>query len=312
MATLTSKLTVLQHNVLHWSFDRRNELCNTYRKHDPDIILLNSHGLPDTERIKIFQYNTYQTNKSGRNNDGVAIAIKTTITHKLIENLAPEIIAAEINTTQGPIIIATLYLPPRRPYIPYPDLYQLLRQRKPIYILGDWNANHTLFGYTTTNPVGTALVSLIRDGTLQHLGPHFPTYTGMHRNTTPDLVLTNNRVTTYTHLTQGDITTSDHLPIIATISTNPILIPITPRERQTHANWEGFKDALSDTTTPDLDGKPVAEIDTQLQQWYTDIQNARRDHIPTTTYRTQPHYTETPQLRLLKIQYRAVYDLATL
>ena len=312
MASLTSKLTVLQHNVLHWSHDRRNELCNTYRLHDPDIILINSHGLTDSQRIKIFPYNTYQTNKSGQRNDGVAIAIKSTITHKLIENLAPEIIAVEVNTTHGPIIIATLYLPPRRPYIPYPDLNQLLRQHKPVYILGDWNANHTQFGYTTSNPVGRALVSLISDGTLQHLGPHFPTYIGIQRNTTPDLVLANNRITTNIHLKQGDLTTSDHLPIVATISTNPILIPITPRERQTHANWEGFREALSDTTTPDLDGQPAAEIDTQLQHWYTDIQNARRDHIPTTTHRTLPHHTDTPELRLLKVQYRAVYDLATL
>ena len=31
-----------------------------------------------------------------------------------------------------------------------------------------------------------------------------------------------------------------------------------------------------------------------------------------TTHRTLPHYTETPELHLLKVQYRAVYDLATL
>jgi len=171
--TLLSRLTIIQHNVLHWP-TRKNELCNTYRKHDPHIILINSHGLNNDNPLKIYTYTTYSSNKSQERNDGVAIAIKNSIQHK-INNFHSDLLAVEINT-QGPIILATLYLPPRRPCIPEPDILQLLRHNKPIYIMGDFNAHHPLFGYNDTNNVGRGFASYMQQGRLTHLGPHTPTY----------------------------------------------------------------------------------------------------------------------------------------
>ena len=55
-----NKLKIIQHNVLKWPNPRRHELSNYYRKEDADIILLNSTGIPDTDRIKMFGYNIYQ------------------------------------------------------------------------------------------------------------------------------------------------------------------------------------------------------------------------------------------------------------
>ena len=78
---MMNSLKIIQHNVMHWGYERRNELSNLYRETDPDIILLNSHGLKNENKIKIFQYNIYQSNKSGELNDGVAIAIKKNIKH---------------------------------------------------------------------------------------------------------------------------------------------------------------------------------------------------------------------------------------
>lgn len=71
-----TRLRILEYNVFDWTKERARELRNTYREFDPDIILINSHGKPETDPIKIYTYNTYTSNKSGKANDGVAIAVK--------------------------------------------------------------------------------------------------------------------------------------------------------------------------------------------------------------------------------------------
>jgi len=260
--------------------------------------------------LKIFTYTVYSSNKSQERSDGVAIAIKNDIPHKIINNFTSDLLAVEVNTPQGPIILATLYIPPRRQYILEPDILQLLRHNKPIYIMGDFNAHHTLFGYNDTNAVGRGLASYIQQGRLTHLGPHTPTYIAHHAATTPDIVLANHRAHLHYHITTDDVTSSDHLPVIITLSTNPIMTPTQPRESFKHANWEGFKQALENTQVIDLEGQPTHMINNHLEQWYTDIQTAREANIPKTTYKTIPHYRETHHLKLLKIQYRHLHELS--
>ena len=59
--TINTKLKIIQHNVLQWK-NRRHELFNIYRHIDPDIILINSHCLPNQTPIKILGYKIYQKN----------------------------------------------------------------------------------------------------------------------------------------------------------------------------------------------------------------------------------------------------------
>ena len=304
---------MLQHNVLKWN-NRRLELSNMYTQYNPDIILLNSHGNTDTQNIKLYTYNVHQKNMTQTNSDGVAIAVKHNITHTPIDNLTDDILAIKIQTQQGPLIIATIYLPPRRPFLPLPGLNNLLRHNIPIYIIGDFNARHRTFGYTTHNTVGNALVQLINRRRLTHLGPDFPTYIRANLSSTPDIVLCNHLAHHNIHMRQGDISTSDHLPIVIRISTNPIQIPTPSRRKFNNADWEGFKQHLLATPHPPIPPPdhhpPTHIIDEHLEQWYTDIQTATDAHIPTTTYRTLPHYKDNHQLRTLKIQYAHIQQYA--
>lgn len=76
---MDNKLKILQHNMLSWTQIRRNEPNNVYKTEDPDIILLNAHGRPDTSIIKLHGYQEYQNNFTQNEHDGSAIAIKTNI-----------------------------------------------------------------------------------------------------------------------------------------------------------------------------------------------------------------------------------------
>ena len=78
--------------------------------------MLNSHGLKNNEILKIPGYRVYKVNYSENLSDGSAIAIKHNIKHKLFDDFDSDFLAVEINTSLGPIVIATTYLPPRRPF----------------------------------------------------------------------------------------------------------------------------------------------------------------------------------------------------
>lgn len=95
---IMAPLKIIQHNVLSWTFLRRNELSNIYKMEDPDVILVNAHGRKDTERIKIYGYNVYQTNETNMEHDGAAIAVKQGIQHKLIDDLEENYLTCTIST----------------------------------------------------------------------------------------------------------------------------------------------------------------------------------------------------------------------
>ena len=107
-------IKIIYHNVLKWTSTRANELYNIYRIYDPDLILLNSPGKKQEEKIKIFGYKVYQKNYYNENSAGIAVAIKSNITHKIIDHYNGDILGMELETSKGRITVATAYvqLPP--------------------------------------------------------------------------------------------------------------------------------------------------------------------------------------------------------
>ena len=140
-----TRLRVVQHNVLAWN-RRKHDLSNTYRQLDADIILLNSHGLTNDHRLKIPGYKVFQVNRFNSLNDGVAIALKTRLTFtNLQDDFLSDTVAFDIETLDGPLTIATSYLPLRRPFLPHPDFLRIFRRCSPVFFAGDLNARHTQY-----------------------------------------------------------------------------------------------------------------------------------------------------------------------
>ena len=83
-----SSLVIVHHNTLHWRTNYLS-LANTYRKIDPDVILINSHGNQNDNKIRIFNYNIIQCNSTGERSDGSAICIRRSIPYKIIDGLSP-------------------------------------------------------------------------------------------------------------------------------------------------------------------------------------------------------------------------------
>lgn len=167
-----NNIIIIQHNVLHWE-TRKANIISTYLTINPHIILINGHGMKNQEQIKIPGYTTYQMNTNNELHDGSALLVKSYIKHKIDDNYITDFIDIAIETENGLLNIATTYLPPRRPYLPFPDFHRLLSKNNPAYILADLNLSSTLTGSNHNNQVGKNLNRLINNGFVNHLGPDF-------------------------------------------------------------------------------------------------------------------------------------------
>lgn len=293
-------MRILQHNTLAWTFGRRFELYNVYRSLDPDIILINAHGLTGLNKIKMFGYTVYQKNQFDQPHDGVAIAIKKHLQHAIIDDFDENYQAIKIYTTLGPIVIATGYQPPRRPIIPPQSLLHIFRRNLPVLFAGDLNARHQLLGLANNpNPAGELVAHHLQHGNVTHNGPDFQTFITTRSAGTPDIVLTNDRWIHNLNIQPGPITTSDHLPIIITVSAAPIQVPITPVFNKKQANWDNFKSDLINFQPHFMDGQPLNVIDTELQNWFMAVERAMGNNIPLKRYKTLPGPKTTNEVRRL-------------
>ena len=305
------QLIIIQHNVCTWS-TKRHELYNIYRTLDPDIILLNDTGVLHNERLKLHHYTVYTSNKENRLHRGTAIAIKSTIPHTIIDDFETDLLGINVETRQGTITVGTDYVSPRSTYLDYADYLQLLRRRNPVYILGDLNARHHFLGHNGNNPVGDALNTLILRNQIDHVGPFFPTYIRENCASTPDIVISNKETFHNILLTPGPVSSSDHIPMVAKITTSPIQIPIRPRPQFSRADWDSYKTELQNHRVPNLVNATTQQIDKALEDWSEHIMKASDEHIPKLTHRIIPGVSPNDQIRQTHDELQYLYELIRL
>ena len=96
--------------------------------------------------------------------------------NKLIDDFETDLLAVTIESRQGPITIATDYIPLNSPILHYINYLSLHNRDEPVYILGDVNVAHRIFGHNDYNPVQRNMKTLIAIDKCRHEGPDFPTY----------------------------------------------------------------------------------------------------------------------------------------
>ena len=212
-------------------------------------------------------------------------------------------LAIKLSTNRGPIILCTLYRPPRIPYLPFVDIANVMSYKLPTFFIGDFNCNHSAWNNgRCSNAVSRQLYSLTLLHRLQYLGPDFPTFMARGMTGKPDLVFSNSRAFFLnSSITAGAPTLSDHLPIILRISTSPILVPTEPRLWYSRADWEGFKDTLTRYTNTNMDNTPHVAIEEEWHRLTKFVNNAVKKHIPRTSYRKVAKFTASMRTKRLRI-----------
>ena len=116
--------------------------------------------------------------------------------------------------------------------------------------MGDLNARHRILGHENDNPVGRNIRTLINMDKCRHKGPDFPT--PLRHNSTPThIVLTNNTAFQNIDIRPGPLTPSDQIPMIATITCNPILSKIKPRYTFHNTDWVSNRNSMTDIIIPE-------------------------------------------------------------
>ncbi len=147
-------------------------------------------------------------------------------------------------------------------------MYRLLNNNIPTYILGDFNGRHTSFGNKDNNTVGKSLLNLINKGKRIHLGPHLPIYFTHNSTTNPDKSFANRYHYLNCACEPGDITTSDHLPVIFKLSTIPFIKEKQKVYKTNIADWDIFQYKLdSQINVTNLDCKTVEQIKNEIMSW---------------------------------------------
>ena len=221
-------------------------LHSKYRQIDDDIILINDHNLLDSDStLKNQHYTVYTSNKRNEIHSGTAITIKTNIKYTIQDDFLSDLLSVKVETRLGPVFIATDYIPPRVGFLTFPDCANLLDTPHPVYILGDLNARHRVLGNTEDNTTGKNIKLLIDRNKLKPIGPHIPTYFSTNTTSSPNYFFSNHKLYQNIHLSPRPATPSDHTPILAKISLNPIQFP-------NKADWPNFEKRTRKCTNPRL------------------------------------------------------------
>jgi len=198
-----------------------------------DILFISETHFTTKSHFVIPGYTFYSTNHPDEKaHGGTAILIKPTIAHHvLLPYATAEIQATSINV-RGPfhdIVIAAVYCPPR--YNPKAAQFErFFRSLEKTFIAGgDYNSKNILWGSRLTTTKGRELEKTLQTNHYATLSIGSPTYwpTDIHKVPDPlDFFVTSGISPSYIDIKPSYELSSDHTPILLTISTS--VTPFTP------------------------------------------------------------------------------------
>ncbi|KAM7313516.1 uncharacterized protein ISCGN_003378, partial [Ixodes scapularis] len=251
--------------------------CRSFRNKKPSLTLLALQHSPDlialqetnTDNVSLRGYTTYATDPTSRTAVLVQ-ATQTAQTHTLpttIDYTFVELLPRK--KTETSLYVLNIYSPPTQTLSAIDRLLRIVRQRTrghKLVVLGDFNAQHTAWGYPRNNKKGTSL----HEATLQNQlylynSLHIPTRIGnsVSQDTTPDLTFTYNiKQATWSRLdkTLG----SDHYIIQLQIPHQRTRSQKIGTARIT--NWKNFREAT-----------PTGPI-ISLEDWTTQLLEKAREN----------------------------------
>lgn len=252
-----------------------------------DIILVCETHFTNFNYFRMHGYSMYNTNApSGRAHGGSAIIVRNSIRHIEMPNYQTEHIQAtsiQITDWIGPLTITSAYLPPRfrlrkNEFVTF---FSSLGNR---FVVGaDYNAKHVRWGSRLTTPRGRELLKAVEEMHLSYISTGEPTYWPTDANRVPDLLdffITRGVAQNYTYIQSYFDLSSDHSPILLTLSTTFLTTPSPLSLCNKFTDWINFQNLVSNSISFDISLKSECDIDNAIQHLTKTIQDAAWKSTP--------------------------------
>ena len=141
-----------------------------------------------------------------------------------------------------------------------------------------------LMGLTPNHKKGRELSKVLHEKNYSFLSTGTPTYWPTDENKIPDLLdffITNGISTTYNDIQASYDLTSDHTPIIATISTTVRVRQPPPKLHSPQTNWETYRTLVRNTTNLAVKLKERADVELATDNFIGILQHATKEATPT-------------------------------
>jgi hypothetical protein len=242
---------------------------------------------------------------------GTAIFIRTTIAFAEQLCYAKPELQATIIQVQGPhrhIKIASVYCPPRfnLKAAHFDSFFQTLG---PCFIAGgDFNSKHTHWGSRLITTKGRELAELIQTNNYSILSTVAPTYWPTDTNKLPDLLdffILYGLSTSYADIKPSYDLSSDHTPVIITLSTTIAATQQTPRLHNLRTDWHRYQSEVHSQANGEWKFKTREDIDTAVTTFTTILQQAARLATPATNPHGKSAYLPSKIKRLVALKRKA-------
>lgn len=277
--------------ILEWNANgllkHQQELQVTLETQNIDICLISETHFTSQMCIRFEGYQVYHAlHPQNSARGGAAIIIKNSLMHYERERYETEKIqAASINikTKKYEITVTAMYSPPKHT-IQKDEYVSFLRTLGEKYILGgDFNAKHTHWGSRLITKKGKELYQAIIQSNGKWHSTGKPTYWPTDSNKIPDLLdffVSRNIGGNYIQIEEGDGPTSDHSPILLTLSENIITKQPNPTLTNKGTDWESFKLELAERIKLNTPIKTIEQLEQESHKFMIDIQQTAWNNTP--------------------------------
>jgi endonuclease/exonuclease/phosphatase (EEP) superfamily protein YafD len=197
------------------------------------------------------------------------IVLKSSIQHHLLKPYNQAFLQAtsvEVEHTNGLLTISAVYFPPKQAVHQeqLEEYYYTLGHR--FIAAGDYNTKHTNWGSRLTSTRGRVLLKALQSNNFRHLSSGEPTYWQTDQNKLLDLVdfcVTKGIPCNFADAKSCLELSSDHSPVLVTLSTKAILCLPQPRLCNRKTDWDAFRHLLNERLLLNSPLKPTPTLKRQ-------------------------------------------------
>jgi hypothetical protein len=273
-------------------------------------VLISETHFTSKSHFSIAGYNTCLAHHSDdKARGGSAILIKTKIAsteHPCYAKPELQVTIIQVQAPHRNITIASTYCPTRYNLkaTHFDSFFQTLGSC--FIVGGDFNSKHNLWGSRLTTPKGRELATLIHTKNYSVLRTGTPTYWPTDTRKIPDLLdffIISGLSPSYADTQPSYDFSSDHTPIITTLSTSLMIVKPTPRLHNSRNDWHRYKSEVSKQVNGEWKLKTQADIDTAVTKFTNILKQAVQLATPT-THPSRPSTNLPTKIKCLVAQKR--------